>query len=42
MGGRFFVGWVSENPRYVHRILALCLVMQATGIGVLLCLDLVR
>ncbi|MEW6298158.1 MAG: MFS transporter [Thermodesulfobacteriota bacterium] len=42
MGGRFFVGWVSENPRYVHRMIALCLVMQATGLGVLLCLDPVR
>ncbi|MCS6926193.1 MAG: MFS transporter [Candidatus Binatia bacterium] len=42
MGGRFFIGWVSENPRYVHRMLVLCLVMQATGIAILLYLDPLR
>jgi sugar phosphate permease len=38
MGGRFFVGWASENARHLHRILALCLVMQATGVGLFLTL----
>jgi MFS transporter, OFA family, oxalate/formate antiporter len=39
MGGRFAVGWASEHARHLHPILALCLVMQAAGIGLLLCLS---
>jgi len=36
MGGRFFVGWASEQVRSLYQFLSLCLVMQATGIGFLL------
>lgn len=39
MGGRFFVGWASERVRSLYQLLSLCLVMQATGIGFLLCLS---
>jgi MFS transporter, OFA family, oxalate/formate antiporter len=39
MGGRFMVGWVSEHTRHLHPVLSLCLVMQAGGIGSLLCLS---
>jgi MFS transporter, OFA family, oxalate/formate antiporter len=42
MGGRFFVGWASENARHVHRILSLCLVMAAVGVGALLLFDSTR
>lgn len=39
MGGRFFVGWASENARHIHRLLSLCLVLQAVGVGFLLRFD---
>jgi MFS transporter, OFA family, oxalate/formate antiporter len=39
MGGRFMVGWASEHTRHLHPVLSLCLVMQAAGIGSLLCLS---
>ncbi|HEV8715189.1 MAG TPA: MFS transporter [Candidatus Binatia bacterium] len=39
MGGRFMIGWASEHTRHLHPVLALCLVVQAVGLGLLLCLD---
>ncbi len=39
MAGRFFVGWATEHARQIHRILALCLTIQAIGIGLSVCLD---
>ncbi|HXG18556.1 MAG TPA: MFS transporter [Methylomirabilota bacterium] len=35
MGGRFIVGWASEHARHLHPILACCLLIQATGLGIL-------
>jgi sugar phosphate permease len=39
MGGRFFIGWASEHTPHLHRILSLCLVLQALGAGFLLRFD---
>jgi len=39
MGGRYAIGWVSERTRHLHFVLSFCLVMQAAGIGMLLCLS---
>jgi len=39
MGGRFAIGWASENTHHLHRILSLCLVLQALGAGLLSCFD---
>jgi sugar phosphate permease len=39
MGGRFVTGWVSERARHLHPVIALCLAVQAVGVGLLLCLD---
>ncbi|MGE0823931.1 MAG: MFS transporter [Candidatus Binatia bacterium] len=39
MVGRFAAGWVSELFPYPHYILAVSLLMQAVGIGMLLSLD---
>ncbi len=39
MGGRFFIGWASERSHHIHWILSLCLVMQALGAGLLLCVE---
>ncbi|MGE0679985.1 MAG: MFS transporter [Candidatus Binatia bacterium] len=39
MGGRLAVGWASEHARYLHPMLSLCLLMQASGIGFLLYLN---
>ena len=35
MGGRFVVGWISEYRSNPHTLLAVCLVMQAVGLGFL-------
>ena len=39
MGGRFVVGWMSEHQSNPHTLLAVCLVMQAVGLGFLLWMD---
>lgn len=39
MAGRFAAGWVSEHFPRPHYILAICLLMQATGAGCLMYLD---
>lgn len=39
MGGRFAVGWASEYVRHPHNLLAVCMLGQALGIGLLLYLN---
>lgn len=39
MGGRFIIGWASERLQHLHHIVALCLLMQAIGVGLLLFLS---
>ena len=35
MGGRFIIGWASERLQHLHQIVALCLLIQAVGVGLL-------